>query len=304
MPAHPPIVFLNKSPRIVRYQLERLSNMELLALIQQDQNPELKPAYESALLRSDMSRQDRSAALDRLVAVNSSDEVSELMAAIARVDAGPQQSIVRQLSSMLLQQPALSKHRPMFLQATRSDKPAVSATGFAALVASGDKTTAWSLASESNSRRRSFLAAIPLIPDERARSSLRSEAVSCLEESHPIAVRRAAVEALAWVPTQPAETFHLVAGLVGSRRFRSTAVATLGEIPQQHRNTDDARRVVATLVDHAETTPAAQRTTNEFLDAMQLADELLALLPVEESRRLRSRLRETVVRVVRINTVL
>jgi len=303
MPAHPPIVFLGKNPQIVRYQLDRLSNMELLALIQQDQNPELKPAYESALLRSDMSRQDRAAALDRLVAVSSSDAVSELMAAIARVDAGPQQSIVRQLSSLLLQQPSLSKHRPEFRQATRSDRPAVSATGFAALVTSGDKTTAWSLAHDSNSRRRSFLAAIPLISDERVRSSLRGEVVSCLEESHPTAVRRSAVEALAWVTEKPAENFHLVAGLVGSRRFRSAAVATLGKIPRQHRNADDARSIAETLVNHAEATPAAQRTTNDFLDAMQLADELLALLPIEESRRLRSRLRETVVRVVRINTV-
>jgi putative heme-binding domain-containing protein len=61
--------------------------------------------------------------------------------------------------------------------------------------------------------------------------------------------------------------------------------------------------VAGALVAHAESTPPAKRTTDEFLDAMQLADQLLALLPVNEARETRQRLRASTVRVVRINTV-
>jgi putative heme-binding domain-containing protein len=60
---------------------------------------------------------------------------------------------------------------------------------------------------------------------------------------------------------------------------------------------------VRTLVDYAESTPAARRTTADFLDAMHLTDELLALLPVAEVRGFRDRLRAVTVRLVRINTV-
>ena len=61
--------------------------------------------------------------------------------------------------------------------------------------------------------------------------------------------------------------------------------------------------VVDILVKYAEATPAAQRTTDEFIDAMQLADQLLARIPGADSRSYRARLREITVRVVRIHTV-
>ena len=48
----------------------------------------------------------------------------------------------------------------------------------------------------------------------------------------------------------------------------------------------------------AERTPAKDRTTDDFVDAMQLVDQLLAVVPVDEARAYRARLREITVRVV------
>ncbi|MCO6458955.1 MAG: c-type cytochrome, partial [Pirellulaceae bacterium] len=81
------------------------------------------------------------------------------------------------------------------------------------------------------------------------------------------------------------------------------AVRTLARIPRDERPAAQARQVVETLVAHAEATPAAQRTSDTFLEAMHLADELLAALPTDDARTYRQRLREVVVRVVLINTV-
>ena len=57
------------------------------------------------------------------------------------------------------------------------------------------------------------------------------------------------------------------------------------------------------LVDYAEATPAAKRTEDKFVDAMQLADQLMAKAPVADARTYRQRLRAVTVRVVKINTV-
>jgi putative heme-binding domain-containing protein len=141
------------------------------------------------------------------------------------------------------------------------------------------------------------------VADAKARASLRDHVLACLDASHDMAVRRAAVEALAVIPTEQADTFHRVSRLVANGQLRSAAVRTLGRIPAEHRSAADSRQVVQILVDLAEKTPAARRTTDEFVDAMQLADQLLALLPADESRSIRERLRQVAVRVVRINTV-
>jgi hypothetical protein len=116
-------------------------------------------------------------------------------------------------------------------------------------------------------------------------------------------VREAALSALAAAPNKPAENFRLAAGFIDQPVLRAAAVRTLLQIPQEARAAEDARRVATALVAHAEATPAARRTTDDFLDAMQLADQLLALLPAAESRPMRERLRAVTVRVVRINTV-
>jgi putative heme-binding domain-containing protein len=85
--------------------------------------------------------------------------------------------------------------------------------------------------------------------------------------------------------------------------LRNAAVQTMLRIPARHWPSEDARRVVGSLVQLAETTPPARRTANNFLTAMHLADELLPLLPVKEARAYRDRLRRVVVRVIQISTV-
>jgi putative heme-binding domain-containing protein len=190
-------------------------------------------------------------------------------------------------------------------RAIGSQNALVRPVGFAALAMTMTGTNVWELASGSRQGRLDFLAAVPMVP-VRQRAALRPHVVECLAESQPAEVRQAALvalAALAAIPSQETPNFRLAASLVGTPSLRTAAVRTLLAVPPAARPADDAAKVVDALVRHAEATPAARRTTDEFLDAMQLADQLMGLLPPAASRSYRDRLRAVTVRVVKIKTV-
>ena len=302
-----PFIFLDKSPKIVAYQLKRLPSSQLLHVERSAKDAKFKPVYSEILLRSGVSRQDRAEAVEALVALNRTNPVTELLSAVGRVDASSRsgRDVFRQLAGILLQQPAktLAARRDEFRNATASANGGIRTAAYAALIAGGDAELAWQIAAKSAPRKHDFLKAIPLLPGSTSRAALREQVVSCLNVPNPLNVRIAAIEALAHVPAQQAGNFSRVARFVGNNRLRPAAVRTLSRIPKQHRPAKAAAQVVMTLVKLAETTPPRRRTTPAFLDAMNLADELLPLLPKAESRRYRDRLRKVVVRVVVINTV-
>ena len=299
-----PLVFLNKSPKIVQYQLDRLPTSQLLMVDRSTKDVKSRPVYKEILLRSGVSRQDREEAVAAMVVFNRSTPVTELLNAVGRAD-GSSPDAVRQLSTSLLKQPrkTLSEHRQKLTRATRSRVAGIRAVAVAGLIAAGDTDAAWKAASRTASGREDFLTAVTLLPRRKTRATLRDQVVSCLEKSQPLTVQRAAVVALASVPSAGTANFDLVAPLVRNGRLRAVAVTTLSKTPEKQRSAKGAALVVATLVKLAEKTPARRRTTPPFLEAMNLTDKLLRLLPRADVKRYRARLREVVVRVVQINTV-
>ena len=115
--------------------------------------------------------------------------------------------------------------------------------------------------------------------------------------------KSAAIEALGYVTSDQDATFKLLVPSVANPKFRDVSVSTLLKIPADQRDPTNAKQCVKTLVELAEKTPAEQRTTSDFLDAMQLADQLFARLPVAEARTFRKRLSAVTVRVVQIHTI-
>jgi len=306
-PVERPRVFLDKSSRVVWYQLNRLDNERLLLVERATDDPKYAPVYKAILIRPGMSRQHREEALQGLVQLNKSDTVDELLAAVGDLDESDrqQQRVGRQLAMLLVQEPkeTLTKKADALRKATGSDQSGLRSAAFGALIAAGKAELAWNLAKADRTASLSYLNAISLVPSSGTRAALRESVVALLAASQPADVRRAAVRALAAVPAKPAENFRLVAPLVSDAKFRTTAVRTLLRIPQKYRDAETARALADVLVKHAESTPAAQRTTDEFIEAMQLADRLLALVPVGTARSYRQRLREVTVRVVLIHTV-
>lgn len=303
----PPKVFLDKSPRIVWFQLDRLDNERLLLVERKTDDAKYAPVYLAILTRAGMARQDRDEALVGLVAINKTDAATELLSAWDRLAADNRQDqrTSTQLAAMLVSLPMreLAAKKTALEAAAKSENALLRPVGYAGLIVSGEAILAGYLSAESQQATLDVLASVPLIPLSPKRALMWEPTLEFLEERHPEAVRRAAIEALAHLPYFPKETFQRLTPFVSEKSFRDAAVKTLLTIPPKDRPQDAASSLAKVLIEHAETTPAAERTTAEFLNAMQLADETLAVLPAETTKSYRERLRAVTVRVVQIRTI-
>ena len=303
----PPKVFLDKSPRIVAYQLKRLDNQRLLLVERRADDAKYVPVYSAILTRVGMSPQYREEAVDALVKLGDSDPVTVLIDAISALDPEEreQRQTTRQLSGMLLRLTSdiLQQHVERLAEATDSDNAAVRRVGFAGLVVAGETGAALARAFRGDQAKLDWLSAVELVPGDSRRAALRAPVVDLVEQTDAVAIRRAAVQAIASVPGDEEETFQLIAPLVGEPQLRTVAVRTLLKIPDSKRDAGTCAALAAQLVAYAEQTPAEDRTSDEFVDMIELADQVLAKIPSADARSYRRRLSAVSVRVVRIRTV-
>ncbi len=233
----PPKVFLDKSPRIVRFQLNRLDNERLLLVERKTDDPKYAPVYQAILTRAGMARQDRDEALFGLTTINKSDAVTELLAALGTLDAKNRQDqrTSAQLAAMLLSSPMqdLAAKKSAFEVAAKSDNALLRPIGYAGLVVAGET----SLPAQSKDATLDWLAAVALVPSPKIRAELWPPVSALLAESQPAEVRRKAIEGLAHIPANLAETFGRLAPLVSQSEFRDAAVKTLLTIPPKDRST-------------------------------------------------------------------
>ncbi|MGI9474036.1 MAG: c-type cytochrome [Rubripirellula sp.] len=301
-----PKVFLDKSPRIVAYQLKRLDNQRLLLVERKTDDAKYIPVYEAILSRVGMSPQFREEALDALVKLGDASPVTVLLAAMDPLDGedADQRRTARQLARMLLSQDrdSVAAQSDELWEAAASESPQLRSIAAAALLVSGDADTSKKLVSEDQGKL-AFLDAVELIPNAKRRSPFRDQIVALLEQSEDKPVKNAAITALGFLKDNQANSFELIAPLVSNDQLRDAAVRTLLKVPNADRDEETSLQTLATLVDHAENTPAAKRTSAAFVDAMQLADQLMAKVPSKAARDFRKRLGAVTVRVVRIKTV-
>ncbi len=149
----PPKVFLDKNPRIVWFQLNRLDNARLLLVERKTDDPKYVPVYTAILTRAGMARQDRDEALAGLAAINKSDAASELLSAIDTLEAEDRQDqrTAAQLTAMLLElpMPELAAKKPALEEATKAENKLLRPSGYAGLIVAGETSPAWQSASKS-----------------------------------------------------------------------------------------------------------------------------------------------------------
>ena len=302
-----PRIFLDKSPRIVAYQLQRLNNESLLLVETATDHPKYIPVFRAILLRDGMARKNRDDAAAGLAALNETDVATELLTVLAsRNDRdGEQLRVEREISSMLLSQPGevLASRIEEFRNAVTAGTGLLRSTAHAALIVTNYGSESWQIAQRDEESRLSWLSAVSLVPAGPVRQQLRGAVVSLLAPAQPQTVRINAIRALAMIEAEAGDTFRRLAPFVSVDEFRPAAVASLLTVPDGARDEDTSGRIADVLVRHAEQTPAAHRTTDEFLDAMQLVDELLSRLSRTDAEDYRRRLQEVTVRVVRLRTV-
>lgn len=299
--ATPPKIFLDKSPRIVAYQLKRLDNSRLLMVERTIDDVKYAPVYKAILTRAGMSPDEQWKAAHALAKINKSSVAKETLAAIGILQADSRQDrfTAGQLTSLLLN--ALDHDSDVLVSATASNNELLRRAGFAGLFSLGETDKAISLANTSESTK-SWLNAVTLLPSQQSRNQLRQPIVDLLVDSDNT-VRLQAITALASIDDRQDSTYQAIAPLLNDEFVRGAVVQTLLSIPATSRDRETSSVAVDRLVKFAESTPTADRTSVEFSNAMQLADKLLADLPIDSAKKYRTRLRETTVRVVQIHTV-
>ena len=119
------------------------------------------------------------------------------------------------------------------------------------------------------------------------------------------AVRRAAINAITYIPGHADETFRTLADFALKGDLRPAAVRGMQRIPRYRWPEDEklAGDLTRSLVAYAKSVSAAERATLEVRTSLQLADDLTRLMPADEAKPLKAEIGELGVRIVTIRTI-
>lgn len=303
----PPRIFLDKNPRIVKYQLGRLDNTRLLLVERKADDKKYLLVHEEILLRDGMSAGDREEALNAIAKINGSGTVAELLKLIPSLNAekADESRVAKQLVGLLLGQPAdqLKESAGGLKDAIQSDSSLLQQAGYAGLIVAGDTEMAVKLGSSSNDATAGLLKSIQYLPTVKLRNSLHGMVSEAATSEGDDGIRLSAIAALGTMTADRASDFKKISPMVEDEKFRAAAVKTLLKVPRKAKDKVVSERLADFLVKFAEDTPAAERTSDSFVEAMQLADQVMSIIPKEKSQLLRKRLDAVTVRVVLLHAV-
>ena len=299
-----PIVFLDKSPVIVKYQLGRLSNDQLLLVDRETSHSKFIPLWEAILGRPDIAAKFRSEAATALATLNKSDVPTELLAGLKRAAASA--PVIAELSKLLVTQaPAeLQKSQPALEALAGSDGPdAARQAAFAALIGIQPADTLWTFAQGKPGALAHLVAGLPLAPDGAKRAAFAGKVLPLLVPATEAATRKAAIAAAAKLPGSEAAAFAALAKLVASGTDVPAVARALLALPRDAWPADALKPLADTLLEQAKKVPVPQRTENDFLDVQQLGFQLAAKLPKDAALPVRKSFSSLGVNVLRLGTL-
>lgn len=302
-----PHVLLDKSPRVVAYQLKRLSNAQLILVDRNTSDAKYKPVYEAILTRKGMESKYRDESVKALAELEKSSAVAVLLDAIGKADP-EDKSTPRELIGMLMAQKpadlAAQKDKIQSL-ATDSQNDVVKTAAYAALaVADGKPDAAWELAS-SKSGLRNLIAGIPLIKDAKLRSAFFSQVNPLVTKAPDAPTQIAAIETVSAMPGNEPDAFKELADLITSGKgdTRDAAVRSIRRIPADKWPEAGIEPLATAVVKLVKDTPADQRTGPAIAQAVQLGNDLSQEMDDAKGQTIRKQLRELAVPVVVIRTL-
>ncbi len=307
-PSKKPRIFFT-SPRVVAYQLRRLSAGELVLVDRNTSDQKYRPVYEALLSRPGLGPQFRSEALQGLSALNKTDRVAELIAGIGRLDQsdGEQTSVLGELALRL------TTASPRDLQpkrdgleevASSARRPLTRRAAFAAVViADGGWDRAWAAAAQRQDGLIDLIGALPMIPAPRLRGAFYGKIEPLLKRAPGKHVRNAAIEGISHIPGHDAETFTILAEAIRSDRGRRAAILSIRRTDKTAWPAEGIGPLAESLLAYAGSVPASDRASEVFLEAMALGNELADRLPEDRAVSLRKELGSMGVSVFLIKTI-
>ncbi len=300
-----PVVFLDKSPVIVKYQLGRLSNEQLLLADRETTHPKFIPLWEAILGRPGMAAKFRLEAAEALAKLNKSDVPTELLAGIKRAPA-TQPTVLADLSKLLVtQKPEDLKKNQAALEALAGGEgpDAARQAAFAALIGIQAADALWAFAQGKPGAQAHLVAGILLVPDGAKRAAFAGKVLPLLVPATEAATRKAAIAVAAKLPGSEAAAFTALAKLVASGTEVPSAARALLALPREAWPADALKPLADALLTQAKLVPVPKRTENDFLDVQQLGFQLAAKLPKEAALPVRKSFSTLGVNVLRLGTL-
>jgi glucose/arabinose dehydrogenase/lysophospholipase L1-like esterase len=273
-------------PAAIRYLLRTLNNAEVLKL------PRSAEVAENILGRSGISDAVRAEALASLATARKAAPVSLLLNALNT----PAEIDVRGVGRLLLAQKPddLKPHRAALLKLGQTDTAEGRSYAWAAAaLADGTLDQVWTEAAGSPLSLQSLLGGLHLIPNVPLRATALERVLPLLKQ--PItdfqgpdqiiaATQRDAIRTAVSTRREPAAVFAALAGMIERGQQVPTAAQGIRGLPRTAWATENAAPLARSLVAWAGKVPTGQRTSRDYVETIQVADELAGtLLPADAS---------------------
>ncbi|MEO6244652.1 MAG: HEAT repeat domain-containing protein, partial [Opitutaceae bacterium] len=275
-----------------RYLLRTLSVGEVVKM------PRTEDVCENLLGRTGVSDAVRAAALATLAKLRHTDPVALLVATID----SPAEVDVRAVGRLLLTQPAadLKIHRAALLKIALADNSDARTWAFAAVaLADGSLDSVWQTASASPLSFSSLLGGISLIPNAELRATAFDRVMPILAQNITdiqgpdnivAAIQRDAIRSAVSTRKEPAKVFAALVSMIERGYQAATAAQGIRSLPRASWTPEAARTAARALIAWAEKTHASERTSRDYVEAIQVAGDLASTLPAEEADPLRQSL--------------
>jgi glucose/arabinose dehydrogenase/azurin len=294
-------------PRGLQFILGRLSNAELAAA------PGIESVWIAQVERPGMDAATRDTALDALARLRQSSREAEIAAALVRMDErGRDTGAAAELGRFLAAAPRadLRKIEETILRMSNKDHSLAAArrAGFAARVAmTGDPAEAWQSTESSTDSRTVLIDSIALLGDGALRAGFHPLVAALFTPEAPrlaANVRAAALRALPLLGDDHAPaSFAILAAQLRSGVQRPIATRALLQLPRSAWSAAAVGELAASVLAYAQTEPASRRSSQEFVETLQLGHELADRLPAPEATPIRRALRSLGVSVFALKAV-
>ena len=295
-------VLMPTEPKALTYVVEHMTDGEL------NKAPESETVFIARLERKGINPQAKEKALAALANLHKTDQATELVAALTRLDEKGNAGAAEDLGKLLGNIPPkdIAKSRASLgALAGKANQASVRRAGWIALItADNNPTSTWSEA-KTDGARESLVNAIGALPDPALRAKFQPILVQELADPKITApLRVATLETLPLMGAENAKTnFATLAAYLQRGVERSAAARALMQLPHDSWDKSAAGPIAESILAFAKTVPAGDRTKQEFVEVIQAGNEFASLLPTADATRLKKELRGLGVSVFVVKTV-
>ena len=302
-----PKIFLDKSSKIIEYQLKRLTNEQLLLVERKSDDPKTIPVHSAIAARLGISVADRKNAIESLATIQESTLIAEVMKVLDKLEeSSDNQRIARDLGQIISSQSndQLSAQSETLKQAIDGKSGYARRAAWASILLSESEATWSEWVNQNEQRKLDFLSAIPWVAAQEKRNSFRSQLVRLMMDGQSVDVQMAAIKSLETMDSEARDSFAKLATLFPVTALQQSVIHAMLKVPVSLRDPQLSALLAKELVTMAEATPAAKRTEDSFLDAIELVNGFLPQLDAGIAKEYRKRLDAISVRVIRMTTVI